>query len=432
MKKLLLILTMLTVGCTAASVAAPAERPVKIIVAPDHADWRYDCGEQPSFTVTVLRFNCPVPDAEVKYEISEDMMPASVEKELTLKDGPGKIRIGTMKEPGFLRCRVFYKENGYTYEGTATAAFEPERIKPPTTVPDDFDAFRSKAVEANSKLPLEPVITLMPERCNGKINVYKISFQSYRRGARIYGILCVPTDGGKHPAILRVPGAGVRGYKGYTSAAEKGMVTLEIGIHGIPVDLDAQVYRDLGYGALYGYNRYRIDDRDQYYYKRVYLGCARAVDFLASLESVDAERIAVCGGSQGGALSITTAVLNPKVKCIGAFYPALSDLTGYLHGRGGGWPHLFRDASDDGIKNDRCIETTRYYDVANFATRVTVPTFMSLGYNDMTCCPTSTMPAYNVIPAQERELLIFNDIKHYTYTEQELARENWLIEQLKK
>ena len=40
--------------------------------------------------------------------------------------------------------------------------------------------------------------------------------------------------------------------------------------------------------------------------------------------------------------------------------------------------------------------------------------------------------AYNVIPAQERELLIFNDIKHYTYTEQELARENWLIEQLKK
>ena len=115
MKKLLLILTMLTVGCTAASVAAPAERPVKIIVAPDHADWRYDCGEQPSFTVTVLRFNCPVPDAEVKYEISEDMMPASVEKELTLKDGSGKIRIGTMKEPGFLRCRVFYKENGYTY-----------------------------------------------------------------------------------------------------------------------------------------------------------------------------------------------------------------------------------------------------------------------------------------------------------------------------
>ena len=57
---------------------------------------------------------------------------------------------------------------------------------------------------------------------------------------------------------------------------------------------------------------------------------------------------------------------------------------------------------------------------------------MSLGYNDMTCCPTSTMAAYNVIPAQERELLIFNDIKHYTYTEQELARENWLIEQLKK
>lgn len=42
------------------------------------------------------------------------------------------------------------------------------------------------------------------------------------------------------------------------------------------------------------------------------------------------------------------------------------------------------------------------------------------------------MAAYNVIPAQERELLIFNDIKHYTYTEQELARENWLIDAVEK
>ena len=50
---------------------------------------------------------------------------------------------------------------------------------------------------------------------------------------------------GKYPALLRVPGAGVRGYAGAIVEAEKGMITLEIGIHGIPVTLEPSVYASL-------------------------------------------------------------------------------------------------------------------------------------------------------------------------------------------
>jgi hypothetical protein len=49
-------------------------------------------------------------------------------------------------------------------------------------------------------------------------------------------------------------------------------------------------------------------------------------------------------GSQGGALSIVTAALDSRVRGLAAYYPALSDVTGYLHNRAGGWPHMFRAA----------------------------------------------------------------------------------------
>ena len=65
-----------------------------------------------------------------------------------------------------------------------------------------------------------------------------------------------------------------------------GIITLEIGIHGIPVNLDPQVYNDLAAGALAGYNTVKMNDRNTHYYKRVYLGCVRAVDFIFSLARI--------------------------------------------------------------------------------------------------------------------------------------------------
>ena len=88
-----------------------------------------------------------------------------------------------------------------------------------------------------------------------------------------------------------------------------------------------------------------IEHRDTYYYKRTYLGCVRAVDYLCSREDVDPTRIACYGGSQGGMLSIVTAALDKRITALFAYYPAFCDVTGYYYGRSGGWPHLFLDSS---------------------------------------------------------------------------------------
>ena len=435
MKRFFTFLAMIAVACTFAmgsATAAPGEQPVKIIVMPDHADWNYACGEKPLFKVLALKNHVPMQNVEIKYQISEDMMPAREEKVLTLDKGEGTIKIGTMKVPGFLRCTVYVNDCDNTYRGMATAAFEPEKIQPTTTLPADFDKFWSEAVEANQKIPMNATMTLMPELCTGVYNAYHVRFQSFRYGAYMYGVLTVPVKEGKYPAILKVPGAGVKPMPAYGNMPTDKAVILQLGINGIPVNMPREVYNSLDRGALRNYNRFGVDDRNNYYYKRVYLGCARAVDFLAELDCVDAEKIAVSGGSQGGALSFTTAALNPKVKCLYANYPALCDLTGYLNGRGGGWPHFFRGENDANIKDVKAIvENLKYFDVVNFARKVNVPVKVAFGYNDTTCCPTSIFSAINVV-GSPIELLIYNEIGHYTYPELEKDHGKWILEQFSK
>jgi cephalosporin-C deacetylase-like acetyl esterase len=428
MKRLLLMCVAVLMAVVA--FAQPRNTLVEVSVAPEHADWQYKCGEEVKFNVSILKSGNPIENVQIRYEISEDMMEPLKKEELALKNGKTQIKAGTMKKPGFLRLRVWATYENVTYHGLATAGFDIHKIEPTTTPPADFDEFWANVLAENNKLEMLPKLELVPEKCTQKVNVYLASFQNRRKGCRMYGTMCVPADlkpGEKRPAILIVPGAGVRARNGYYSEAEKGLVTLELGINHISTVLDEEIYEQLR--PWYGreYPLCNIDDKEKYIYKGIYAGCARAVDFLAGLDFVDADRIGVMGGSQGGALSITTAVLNPKVKCIGALYPALADLTGYLHGRGGGWPHLFRNGR---MATPERIETTRYYDVANFARKLNVPVFYTYGFNDMTCCPTSTTAAYNVIPDVEKHCWIVPEIEHWTYPEQLKARTKWMIEHL--
>lgn len=409
--------------------AQPVEQIVKIIVAPDHKDWLYKVGEKVKFTVSVLQFGNPVRNARVRYEVGPEKMDAFKKDSLTLNDPSFTIDGGTMKTSGFLRCTVYATVDGKQYRNLATAGFEPNTIKPAIENPSDFVQFWDQAKADLAKIPFDTHMTLMPERCTEKVNVYHVSIQNYRVGSRLYGILCVPKKEGKHPAILRVPGAGVRPYNGDVAIAEKGFITLEIGIHGVPVNMDLDVYTNLGAGALYGYQNFNLDDRERYYYKRVYMGCVRANDFIVSLPQYDGKNLAVTGGSQGGALSIITAALDPRVKYLAAFYPALCDVTGYLKGRAGGWPHLFDKYNLPFNNKKDKIETCGYYDVVNFARLVKVPGMYSWGYNDETCPPTSMYAAYNVIPA-EKSLFLALETGHWSFPEQKEKLTNWLVEKL--
>lgn len=410
--------------------AQPLERQVKVIVAPDHPNWEYKIGEEVKFSISVLQNGNPVQNVKVHYEIMPEKMEALKKDNLTLSEGKKTISGGTMTVPGFLRCTVVATVNGKDYRGLATAGFDPSKIQPTTTLPPDFKDFWDKAKLASSKIPLDARLTFLPEKSTENVNVYHVNLQNYAVGTRMFGILCVPKKEGKYPAILRVPGAGVRPYTGFIEAAEKGIITFEIGIHGIPVTMPLEVYDNLRSGALSGYMTFGLDDKNTYYYKRVYLGCIRANDFIATLPQFDGKNMGVTGGSQGGALSIITASLDNRVKYLVSYYPALSDMTGYLFNRAGGWPHMFAKQNQVHNKKDK-IETSKYYDVVNFARSLTIPGYYSWGFNDETCPPTSLYSAFNVITAP-KQLLLAHDTGHFAYPEQHEITNQWLYSQLLK
>lgn len=397
---------------------------VKVIIAPDHKDWTYKLNEKATFSVEVLKYGNLVENVTVDYEMGPETLPDVKKEGVILKNGKAEFS-GTMKTPGFYRLRVFAVVDGKRYEGLATAGFEPDKIQPTVKDPADFETFWSNAIADARKQNLDPKITLLPDRCTSDVNVYHISFQNEVPGSRIYGMLAVPKKPGKYPAILKVPGAGVRPYTGDARLASLGFITLEIGIHGIPVNLDPQVYFDLASGALAGYNSLKMNDRNSHYYKRVYLGCVRAGDFIFSLPEFNGTDYAVTGGSQGGALTIVTSALDKRIKYAAALYPALCDHTGYLNNRAGGWPHYFKNTQPKPGE----LETLQYYDVVNFARRVKVPGFYTWGYNDLTCPPTSMFSAYNVITAPKK-LEIFQETGHWTFPEENEMVNNWLVKQL--
>jgi len=86
---------------------------------------------------------------------------------------------------------------------------------------------------------------------------------------------------------------------------------------------------------------------------------------------------------------------------------------------------MFSDAdSAFTVKKDK-IETSKYYDVVNFARLVTVPSLLSWGYNDTTCPPTSMYAAYNEIQAPKK-LVLYLDARHWIYPGQSSMTNEWL------
>ncbi len=407
---------------------------VQVRVSTDHADWRYEPGQPVRFRIVAVQDGHALSGLKVSYKIGPEMMPPNVDQSATLTADGITIDAGTMNEPGFLRCIATVELNGKTYRGLATAAFQPERIKPTQQDPADFDQFWAAGKAALAKIPIDARLTPIPEYGNAAADCFQVNLQNVGMNtapSRFYGVLCEPKVPGKYPALLSVPGAGVRPYRGLAEMAARGIITLQVGIHGIPVTLEQSIYDSLSAGALLNYNSFGLDNRDRYYFRRVYLGCVRANDFLTSRPNWDGANLAVTGGSQGGALSIVTAALDPRVKALAAYYPALADVTGYLQNRAGGWPHMFRaTAGPLAHRTPEKIETSRYYDVVNFARRLKVPGLYSWGYNDETCPPTSMYSAYNVIQAQKK-LLLALETGHNNVPEQVAEVQAWLLAFLK-
>ncbi|WP_139993825.1 acetylxylan esterase [Paenibacillus paridis] len=155
-------------------------------------------------------------------------------------------------------------------------------------------------------------------------------------------------------------------------------------------------------GSVKGWVTQGISEIENSYYRAITMDTVRAVDVAALQPEVDASRIAVVGGSQGGGLALLAAALNPKVSAVIADIPNMCHMDhGVLHSTGS----LTEVAQYIKRYPDRLsvvMETLAHFDLLNLAERIKAPVLMSVGWKDTVCLPETVYAVYNKIRSHKQ------------------------------
>ncbi|MBN9432614.1 MAG: acetylxylan esterase [Bosea sp.] len=144
---------------------------------------------------------------------------------------------------------------------------------------------------------------------------------------------------------------------------------------------------------------------ETYYYRRVFTDAVRAIEAARSHDAVDAARIAVTGGSQGGGISIAASSLDGSLKALMPDVPFLCDFP-----RAVGltprdpFPEISRFLAVHRDKVERVFATLAYFDGVNFASTDATPALYSVAIMDTICPPSTIFAAYNAHAGTEKAI----------------------------
>jgi|WetSurMetagenome_2_1015567.scaffolds.fasta_scaffold07603_2 cephalosporin-C deacetylase len=332
---------------------------------------------------------------------------ASFTKQVVVKKGKSETVILPVKNiaPGFYKVSAILQSSFATEQLHFNFGYEPEKIVSPANPQPDFKEFWAAAKKELAQVDPQYKIIKKDSLCTAGHNVYLVEMRSLGN-VRIRGWLQVPTQPGKYPAIMQVPG--------YSSTIMPEYINYGDDIIGFGLNVrghgNSKVDVNPGFP---GYILTNLDDRDKYIYRGTYMDCVRGIDFLFSLPEVDTTRVGVEGASQGGALTFVTAALNnTRIAACVPQVPFLSD-----------FPHYFKVASWPGNEFtvyvekdkkqtwDQVFTTLSYFDIKNLASMIKAPLLMSCGLKDETCPPHINFAAYNNVTG-EKSYVAYPDAGH--------------------
>ncbi len=390
---------------------------LKVSIVADRADCMYKCGEETVFTITAkdskgilatngnLRVRLDNFGAEKFFEAEFDLT----------EQNPVSVK-GTLTYPGFLavKCTVLDNKNHKTGTKVFSTAYEPEKIKQGVAKPDDFDSFWDNAVRKfDETVPLDPVVTPMPEKSTRDYTLSRVSFATVN-GRRVYGYLSVPTDVSKAPFPVRVqvPGAGCGSWSNNPMVAKEA-ICLFMSVYPFEPDTDLKVVKPKAEALnkelrrkykVSGYSRAGLAvSREEYFYYPVILGINRAVNWVVSREDANKKHVTYSGTSQGGGFGLYLMGLNGNFTKGVVFVPALTDLLGSKdRNRQSGWPCVV-EAHPEELK--AAVERNApYFCGANFASRIKIPIRFVAGFADLTCAPGAVYSGYNAVASKDKKI----------------------------
>ena len=148
----------------------------------------------------------------------------------------------------------------------------------------------------------------------------------------------------------------------------------------------------------------------------------RSIDYLFTRDDFNKKDMAVTGGSQGGALTLITSGLDPRVTLAAPNVAAMCDHSGMAFDRVSGWPHWLMRAKGD--QKEKVLQTSAYYDAVNFARKFKGKSLHGVGFIDTVCAPTTVYAAFNVHP-EPKTMINSPQMAHATDPRWTKAREQF-------
>ena len=302
---------------------------------------------------------------------------------------------------------------------------ELEAYLPPLTRRADFDEFWARTLRQARSVPLDGVLRRVDYPAKA-VAVYDVEYSGFD-ATRIHGWLVVPEFMGKEKYPLMVQYHGFTGSRGVPSDH---MAFAMLGCAVLAVDCREQggvtgnsaVYT--GSGMVNNLNSKGILDKDEYYYRAVYMDCVKALDLASDLPFIDENRMFVRGTSQGGALGMAVAALDERVKLALVNVPSNSNIEYRVEHRHGSFASVNDYLRRFPENLDRAYETLSYFDTMNLADRIRAKVFASVALADPVCPAKCYYATYNRITS-EKHICVYpfneHDGARDTHIEKEIA-----------
>ena len=303
-----------------------------------------------------------------------------------------------LPQPGFYRCTL--TEDGNEVK-RFNIGYEPESVVSLGDAQPDLKEFWDTAKAELAQVAPEYQLTLITDDNNPNRKLYLVKMKSLG-GEEISGYYSAPVKKGKYPVVISYMGYGS---KPWIPGGTPGYAEFVLSTRGQGLQEPTNTYGN--------WITYKLDSKEDYYYRGAFMDLVRAVDFVSSRPEVDTNYIFAEGGSQGGAFSLAAAALDDRFCAIGPTIPFLSDYQDYfqiVH-----WPAqpVLEKQKELGMSDAELYTNLSYFDIKNLAPWIKCPVIMGIGLQDEVCPPHTNMSSYNRI-STEKQLYIYPLNQHNT------------------
>lgn len=301
---------------------------------------------------------------------------------------------------------------------------------PPRNEPADFDLFWQETLETTRQYPLDARFEAV-DYCLRAIESFDVTFSGYA-GQPVKGWLLLPARrDGPLPCVVEYIGyGGGRGFPfDWLTWSSAGFAHLIMDTRG-----QGSSWRrgdtpdsepDGSNPQAPGFMTRGILNPRTYYYRRVFSDAVRAVEAARSHPAIDAQRIALSGGSQGGGITLAVSSLDPTVQVAMPDVPFLCHYQRATHITDSSpYQEIVKYCQIHRDKREAVFNTLAYFDGVNFAPRATAKALFSVALMDEVCPPSTVFAAYNHYAGPK-------EIRVWTYNHHEGGESYQVLEKLK-